>query len=71
MLRLGRDADAGIPDAETDQNLRVGFFNDTAAQFDLALFGKFHRVAGEIEKGLLQTNRIAAEFCGQITGIDR
>ncbi|MCY1520765.1 hypothetical protein D9M68_555520 [compost metagenome] len=60
---LGRDADAGVGDAETQLGRRLRLVQP-AAQFDLAVLGELEGVGQQVEQDLAQADHVADHGLG-------
>ena len=61
LLRVRRDADAGVADRKLQIDTAVGFPLRGHVQGHAAALGEFHRVAREVDEYLAQVVRIAAQ----------
>jgi hypothetical protein len=67
---LFRDADAGILDFETHQQLVALALQELCAQGNAAVLGELDRIAGEVEQGLAQPGGIAAQHGRYVAVVD-
>jgi hypothetical protein len=64
------DADAVVLDLEAQQQFAVAFPEQFGAQPDAPLFGKLDCVADVVVQGLAQAQRVAAQPCRHLAGVD-